>query len=315
MHISDRMLQAFITLADVRKFTVAAERCHMSQSALSQLIARLEEHYSVRLFDRGRRSVTLTEEGERLLVSARRVLNELQGMERDLRAVTTLEVGQVCLAVVPSLAAYWLPEALRPFREQYPRIHLQLFDVSSPQCSVMVREGQADFSLCSEQGLHHEVDSQLLFDEPMHLASPTGNAPTCDTDIRLADLAGMTFIRLHDMQQMQLRTRHGLTPMMQLLEQANIVDAGLEVKQLSTQAGLVAAGFGSCLAPACSLPQFDRPGIATRRFDPGEVARPIYVSSRRGHSLSPAAAALLAAIRAHVQATLAPLPDNPPGST
>ena len=55
MTISNRVLQAFLVLAEVRKFTVAAERCHMSQSALSQLIARLEDRVGVRLFERGTR--------------------------------------------------------------------------------------------------------------------------------------------------------------------------------------------------------------------------------------------------------------------
>ncbi len=173
MTISDKTLRAFIALAEVRQFTVAAERCHMTQSALSQLIARLEDEFGVRLFERGKRSVSLTAEGERLLGTARRVVKELDTAQSDLRAITALEVGHVCLGVVPSLAAYWLPGALRPFREQYQRIRISLFDASSLRCSELVREGLVDFAISSQPGLLQEIDSEVLFEEPVFVAYPS----------------------------------------------------------------------------------------------------------------------------------------------
>lgn len=299
MNITERDLRAFTTLADVLQFTVAAERCHMTQSALSQLIARMEEQFGVRLFERGRRGVSLTREGERLLTSARRIVRELDLVQTDLRSVSTLETGHVALATVPSLAEYWLPGALRPFREQHRQVRVSLYDVSSERCGEMTRQGLVDFSISSQPGSSHEVEFQTLFEESMYIASPAGQAPSGTKELRLTDLQGIPFIHLHGTHKMLVRTRDGYSPARKVLKEAGAIDSGLEVEQLATQAGLVAAGYGSCMAPACALAHFARPEILTRRLSAREIVRPIYISKPKDTRMSVAAAALLKVLVSH----------------
>ncbi len=299
MNLSERDLRAFTTLADVLQFTIAAERCHMTQSALSQLIARMEEQFGVRLFERSRRGVNLTAEGERLLVSARRVVKELDLVQIDLRAVSTLETGHVAIATVPSLAEYWLPGALRPFRQQHEQVRVSLFDVSSERCSEMTRQGLVDFSISSQPGSPHEIESRPLFEESVYIACPLGQSPSEDKELRLSDLRGMPFIHLHGMHKMLVHTRDGYLPARKILEDAGTIDSGLEVEQLATQAGLVAAGYGACIAPACALAHFVRPEIVTRRLSTREIVRPIYISQPKNTRMSVAATALLKVLENH----------------
>lgn len=299
MNLSERDLRAFTTLADVLQFTIAAERCHMTQSALSQLIARMEEQLGVRLFARGRRGVSLTAEGERLLGSARRIVKELDLVQTDLRAVSTLEAGHVTIATVPSLAQYWLPGALRPFRTKHGQVRVSLFDVSSERCGEMTRQGLVDFSISSQPGSPQEVDFQTFFEESMYIASPLGSAAPGNKELRLSDLRGMSFIHLHGTHKMLVRTRDGYAPARQILEEAGAIDSGLEVEQLATQAGLVAAGFGSCMVPACAHAHFARREITTRRISAREIVRPIYISKPRDTRMSIAAEALLNGLISH----------------
>lgn len=289
MQISDRVLQAFLMLAEVQKFTLAAERCHMTQSALSQLIGRLEERVGVLLFERGTRSVSLTPEGERLAVSARRITSELENALEDLRAVATLEQGQVSLAVLPSLAAFWIPQILRKYREKFPKIRLRLYDVSSARCHEMVRLGVVDLSLSSQPGVPGEVDAELLFEEPLYIACPAGHPMGLLKKIRPQALRGIRFIHMQGTSKMLVRTGTEIRPVKQVLTDAGIIDEGLEVEHMATQAGLVAAGFGVCLMPKFSLPQFRSPNIRTVLLDTDAIVRPVYLSKRKGASLSVAA--------------------------
>lgn len=302
MTISNRVLQAFLVLAEVRKFTVAAERCHMSQSALSQLIARLEDRVGVRLFERGTRSVSLTPEGERLVVSAKRITSELETALGDLRAIATLEQGHVSMAVVPSLAAYWIPQILRQYRQQFPKIRLHLHDASSARCHEMVRQGMVDFSLSSQPGVPGEVDAELLFEEALHIAFPPGHPLASRQTMGLQDLAGVEFIHLHGTNQMLVRTGADIRLAKQVLTEAGIVDVGLEVGNMATQAGLVAAGFGACLTPKSSLPHFESLGIHPVQLETADIVRPIYFSKPKGASLSVASTEFQHFVRRWIEA-------------
>jgi LysR family carnitine catabolism transcriptional activator len=289
MQISDRVLQTFLVLAEVQKFTVAAEKCNMTQSALSQLIARLEQRIGVRLFERGTRSVRLTPEGERLAISAKRITNELENALIDLQAIATLESGQVSIAVIPSLAAFWIPQILHKYREKFPRIRIHLHDVSSARCHDLVRKGLVDFSLSSQPGFPGEVDAELLFEEMLYIACPASHPLAKRKALGLADLRGLEVVHLLGTNRMLVRAGNDIRQTKQVLIDSGVVDSGLEVEHMSTLAGLVAAGLGACLMPEFSLPQFSSARIRTVKLKRDAMVRPIYFSKPKGAGLSLAA--------------------------
>lgn len=307
MAISDRVLNAFITLAEVGQFTVAAAHCHMTQSALSQLIARLEDQLGVRLFERGGRKAYLTIEGERFLETARLVTRELDAAQRELRAYAALERGQVSLAAVPSLSAFWLPQVLQQFHAQYPQIRISLFDTSSERCAQLTQSGEVDISISSQPGSDSEIDAEVLFEEPMYLALPASAPRPRRRLLRVADLQGVRLIDLHGARKMLVHTRTGYRSAQEVLREAGTVPSGLEVEHVATQAGLVAAGMGACLVPACSLRQFDSPSTVTVQFARDEMIRPIYLCKRKGQGLSGAARALIDCVRVEAGAYAAAL--------
>ncbi|MDO8774929.1 MAG: LysR family transcriptional regulator [Burkholderiaceae bacterium] len=289
MHISDHVLRSFLVLADTRQFTVAAEQCHMTQSALSQMISKLEERVGVVLFNRETRSVTLTAEGLRLAETARRVTSELDQVMADMRDVATLQTGFVTLAVVPSLAVMWLPKVLGIYRALYPRVRLQLHDVSSVRCLELVRQGIVDFALNSQPGTPHEVDAELLFEEALYVVCPPGHPLTTETMVTPRLLQGVKFLHLQGTSNMLVRTGKSLKAARQVFQEAGIEDTGFDVNNLATLAGLVAAGLGVCLSPETSLPQFSLLPTVAVRISPKMMTRPIYFIQRKNRELSPAA--------------------------
>src|SRR5687767_520805 len=146
-NVSTRQLRAFVTLAEQRSFTRAAVLSHLSQPAFSALIRQLEDSLGLRLFDRSTRSVELTVEGAEFELSARRVLSEFENALAGVHDQAARRRGRVSIALLPSLAAGWLPQVLMDFRAAFPGIELQVADVLSEPCIELVRSGHADFAL------------------------------------------------------------------------------------------------------------------------------------------------------------------------
>ena len=159
---SGRLLRAFLILVDCGQFKLAAERCHVSQSAFSQMITRLETLFGARLFDRDTRRVSLTPEGRLLVPIARALEMDIESMFAELRDHAEHRKGRVAIAALPSLSADWLPVIFASFRLRYPRIKLQLFDAVADTILDLVRKGSADFAIGALPTGSEEFDGELL---------------------------------------------------------------------------------------------------------------------------------------------------------
>lgn len=289
MHISDHVLRCFLALADTSHFTSAAERCHLTQSALSQLISRLEERVGVSLFNRDSRSVSLTPEGQRFAESTRRVVKELDLALNDLLDIATLQAGYVSLAAVPSLSVMWLPKVLRHFHSEHPAIRLQLHDESSIDCHELVRQGTVDFALNSQPSSLNEMRAEILFEEALYLVCPVEH-PISKLKVASAkDLAGIRFLHLKGTEKLIVCTSEGQRAARNVLHEAGVVDTGFEVNNMVTLAGLTAAGLGVCLAPETSLPLFSLLPTIAVKISPRLMKRQIFLVHQKGRVLSHAA--------------------------
>jgi len=286
INISTRDLRGFLALAECSHFTRAAERCRLTQPAFSQLIQRMETAAGVRLFDRSTRQVSLTPEGEAFAISARRVLEDIDASLADLRDRAVRRRGRVGLAALPSLAAGPLPPVLAAYRERYPGVQIELFDMLSDRCVAMVREGRADFALTAAGPNLTEFATQALTTEGFHLVCRSDHPLAARRTVRLGDLAGCAIIHLAR----SSSVRQHLDPILREVPHAT---TGLEVEQLPTVAALIASGLGVSLVPELTLPYFHKPDLASVRVNAPELARRILVVRRKGQSLSVPAQTML----------------------
>jgi len=290
-NFSGRLLAAFVTLVDCGQFKLAASRFHVSQSAFSQMISRLEADVGARLFNRDTRHVSLTPEGQTLLPIARAIAADVDAMYALMRDLVERRQGKVALAALPSLSSDWLPAIIAEYRRRYPGITVQFFDTVPEQNVELVRRGAVDFALNARVGNPDEFETAPLFDEPFFLVCAATHPLAGRKRVALAALTGCDYIHTS-------RTGsifHWLAP---FLRDLRIHDTGLEVGHLSTLAGLVAQGCGVSLVPASGLPQFLRLGLAAVPVSDRMLKRPLLVVRRRGHGLSIAAQELLALIKA-----------------
>lgn len=301
MNISTRQLDAFMALAAQRSFTRAAAQCHLSQPAFSTLIRALEDDVGVRLFDRSTRHVDLTAEGENFLESARRIRAEVDAALGNLRDAATLQRGRVAIALLPSLAAGWLPGVLAHYRSHYPGIELDIADVLSEPCIERVAAAKADFALAAIRADTPELQAEPFCRDGFHLVcredhplaripARSSRAPVRNA-IAIKDLAAWPFVHL-------ART----SSVRQYLEAAfhpQAMNTLMEVEQLATVMGMVRAGLGISVVPTLTLFHFNQPGLVTRPLALPGLTRQIYLVRRRERSLSPAAQALYALVMQH----------------
>ncbi|WP_198297680.1 LysR family transcriptional regulator [Bordetella genomosp. 9] len=286
INLSTRDLRAFLALAEQRSFTRAARQCHLSQSAFSALIKSIEDALGYRLFDRDTRNVELTPQGKLLEGSARRVLDNFDDMIDDFRGHAMLAKGRVSVAALPSIASGWLPGIFAEFRRRHPGVELELADVLSVPCLERVRSGRADLALASSGIPAQDLDARLLCNDRFHLVCRADHPLARQREIGLADLAAAPFIHLARSHSVRLQLERAFHPYP--------MKTVMEVEQLATVTGMIAAGIGITIVPALTLYEFERPDLVSRPLKIPGLVRRIHLITRRGMSLPPAAERLYA---------------------
>jgi DNA-binding transcriptional LysR family regulator len=293
INVSTKLLHAFMALAECRHFTRAAERCHVSQSAFSAMIQRLEELTGARLFDRNTRNVTLTPEGELFVGVARQLASDIESAFSDLAEHVARRKGKVAIAALPSLAAGWLPPVIAEHRRRFPGITVELFDALSDPCLALLRQGKVDLALTAPGENLQEFDTATLCCDGFYLVCHRDHALAGRRRIRLTDLAGCQFIHL-------ARTSSVRQHLDAALRSISLVSTGLEVEHLATVAGLVASGLGVSLVPELTLFQFRQPELVAIPVAAPELVRPVLIVKRKGRRLSVAAQGMLQMIEAKI---------------
>lgn len=145
MNISD--LQAFITVAEHKSFSLAAEVLFLTQPAVSKRIAALEQELGTKLFDRIGRTTDLTEAGRSLQEHAQRILAEVEDSRRAIANLESEIKGQLKLATSHHIGLHRLPKVLKRFIQQYPDVQLDLSFMDSEQGCRAVEQGDQELAL------------------------------------------------------------------------------------------------------------------------------------------------------------------------
>jgi DNA-binding transcriptional LysR family regulator len=274
-------------------FSAAAEALHLSQSAVSQQIAVLEREVGMPLLERTSEGPKLTPAGEALMDHGDAVIARLEEAERELAQIAGLEGGRLRLASFPTASATLMTRALSLFRQRFPNIELE-FQEDEPEDSFpSLKRGEFDLAVVFDYPMFplefgRDVESELIYEEPMRVALPPGHPLAAAKSVRIEDLADEEWLC-------------GALPSscrMQVLQLGR--DAGYEPK-ISFQSedyevikGFVAAGRGVTVLPELAG---GHPGIELRDVRGARPIRRIWAVTRESESRSPAAEQMLAILR------------------
>jgi LysR family carnitine catabolism transcriptional activator len=284
--MTPKQLRAFVAVAQTLSFAQASERLHLSQPALSLALKTLEQSLGGALLLRSTRSVSLTPEGETLLPIARRLLADWENAEELMHQHFTLQLGKVSIAAMPSFASSLLPQVLKCFRQQHPKVNVAVFDVINEQVLDMVRSGRVELGVAFEPDALEQLQFTPFYNDRFVAVLPLDSPLAARADISWQQLLSQPFITLQRPSAVRL-----------LLEQSIEAEHGrlpvaFESHQLVTVGRMVAQGLGVSAVPALCQPQMEALGARCLPLHSPSVQRRIGLLRLRDHNLSSAAQAL-----------------------
>jgi LysR family transcriptional regulator, transcription activator of glutamate synthase operon len=231
----------FLTLADIGNVTQSAAELRISQPGLSRAVARLERELRAPLFDREGRTLRLNRYGEIFRTHARELIATEDTARRALAEAADPERGEVGLAFMHTQGTVLVPELLRSYRAEHPRVTFRLTQGGSEQLEAAVTRGEADMAIMSPrpEGLAwHPLSTERLA-----LAVPSGHRAAGLSEVDLVDVAEEPFILM----------RHGFglrSITEELFREAGIrPEIAFEGEEATTVRALVGAGLGVAVVP------------------------------------------------------------------
>src|SRR6476659_2395936 len=172
-----KQLQYLVALRRHGHFGKAASACFVTQSTLSAGIRELESLLGTTLVERTKRVVRFTPLGLRIADKANRILRESEELADMARAEAQPLTGELRMGVIPTIAPFLLPAMLPRLRQRWPKLKLFLREETSQAACEALHRGQLDCVLLALPYGCGDVDSAALFDDPLFVAFPRGEAP------------------------------------------------------------------------------------------------------------------------------------------
>ncbi|MFI1472294.1 LysR family transcriptional regulator [Streptomyces wuyuanensis] len=268
-------LAYFAGVARHEHVTRAAQELGVPQSTLSRAMVRLEQDLGVTLFTRKGRTVSLTPGGRDFLVSVERALAEVERAAESVRADADPSGGKVAFGFLHTMGSETVPELIRAFRVDHPRIRFTLVQNYGEAMIERLRAGELDLCLTSPVPDAPDLVARRLDEQRLRLVVPDDHRLATRKRIRLAEAADETFVTLEP--------GYGL----RRITDALCAEAGFsprvafEGEEAETLRGLVAAGLGVALLPPPAVP---RPGVVELTVTAPRAIREVGVAWLDGHA-------------------------------
>ncbi|MCT8180057.1 LysR family transcriptional regulator [Variovorax sp. CY25R-8] len=285
MNINFKLIGTFLSVAQNESFRKAAEETNRSLPAVSMQVKQLEEQLGVALFQRTTRKVTLTQEGEQLLISARKALAELEVGLSHIQHAADVQQGHLSFACVPTIASTRLPAILTAFAKKYPGISVHVRELANQDLLEAVRRREVDFAIGPVPDKKGELEFAPIFVDDYCAMLPRGYQDNGRASISLRELSKLPLLKLSSSTAFRDHVDNAL--------KANGLshESNYEFMQVTTLIAMAEAGLGIALLPRVALPR--RTPLKVVRIIGPALSRTIAIVTIRGHSLSPAAARLV----------------------
>lgn len=256
-----RDLQYLIALAELNSFSQAADRCCVSQPTLSNQIRKLEDTLGVTLFERNNKRVMITDVGEQMVVHARRILAEVDGMQELAQLSHDPLAGRLRLGAFPTLSSYWFPSLVPRISAALPRIKLVLVEEKTQVLIERLNRGELDAAFLALPVQDDKLVEHPLFHDTFMLAVPP--------DHRFAALPRMTQQALAGESLLLLEEGHCLRDQaLDICHRVGMSEAqDVRATSLETLRQMVKAGTGITLMPRIAISP-DETGICYIPVEP-----------------------------------------------
>ncbi|MFE1314569.1 LysR family transcriptional regulator [Streptomyces sp. NPDC058755] len=287
-------LRTLDALARHGSVSAAAEALHVTTSAVSQQLGKLEREVGQQLLAKNGRGVRLTDAGRLLSEHAARILSQVELAQSDLEAHRGQVVGELRLSAFPTAARGLFPTALGALRAQHPGLRVRSSELEPEQGIAGVVRGDLDLAVVLDwynkpMPVPDGLVKAPLLDDAADVALPVGHRLADRDEVDLAEFAEDEWITwgegefCHEWLMFTLRSK-GIEPIV-----------GHRAGETHTQLGLVAAGLGVCIAPLLGRDPVP-PGIVMVPLKQ-RVRRHVYVVWRADADRRPSIRAAVEALR------------------
>lgn len=285
-----RQFRYLDALARHGHFRRAAEACAISQPALSMQIKELEGALGAELIERGARRFRLTMFGEEAVKRVREILRAVDDLDALARAAQDGLVGRLSIGVIPTVAPYLLPRALRKIAAAHPALEIHVRETLTPTLIEALREGRLDTAILALPVSEPWLEEIALFSERFVLVRPAGEAVALPPSRE----------SLREMRLLLLEEGHCFRD--QALSFCSLPSAAprdaLDASSLSTLVQMVGAGLGVTLVPEMALEaETSSAPVSIARFDAPEPERTIGMVWRKTSPLAERLAQVAQAFR------------------
>lgn len=190
-----RQIQYFIEVAKLEHVTEASYVLHVSQSAVSRQIFKLESELEVNLFIHEGRKVKLTPIGRLFLAHMEQLMKVIENAQQEINEYLDPERGTVRIGFPSSLAAQMIPKVVSAFRERYPAVHFQLQHGSYKELVESVVKGDMNLAIIGPVPQHEPlIKSEVLFQEKFVAMLPADHRLADRNAVRLSELKDDYFV-------------------------------------------------------------------------------------------------------------------------
>jgi DNA-binding transcriptional LysR family regulator len=290
-------VQAFISIANMGTFQRAAASLNLSQTALSHRLRKFEEDLGFQLLTRTTRKVALTPAGQFFAPKARRFMADAESALGELRAVGTRKQDVVAAGCLPTVAATVLPPILQEFATKHTSITIRIVDRIAPDLIELVRLGDVEVALTFASATVPELEFKPLIKQQFVALCPSDHPLSRRATLSASNLVEASLIRLgpNDAGRILIDDAMG--------RRGRRLSWSYEVQQMTTAIALVESGIGIAIVPRLSVdPEKLWNSVVIPLVDP-RITGTFGLLTRRNVPLSPAADALIAAIRKKVAST------------
>ncbi|MFT7300647.1 MAG: DNA-binding transcriptional LysR family regulator [Porticoccus sp.] len=279
-----QLLEAFIAVTETGSFSIAADRIHITQPAVSKRIALLEEQLNCRLFDRIARTATLTEAGDALLPRANQILREIADTTQAINDLSGDISGRLRLAISHHIGLHRLPPILKRFSQEQPDVTIDVDFMDSEKAYEGILQGRfeiAAITLAPEP--HPKIKAKTIWPDPLVFMISDDHPLLKEVNPTLGDLRNYPAILPG------LSTYTGRMTRALFEQQSVPLPPTMTTNYLETIKMMVSIGLGWSLLPESML----EPGIRAVPIVGAHIQRELGYIHHREKSLSNAAKAFI----------------------
>ena len=191
-------LHYMAAVAEYGNFTIAADKCFVTQPTLSMQVQKLEEELEVKIFNRATKPIALTDIGEKILVQAKKITEEATRMKDIVSIEKGFVGGEFKLGIIPTVMPTLLPMFLNNFIKKHPKVDLKIEELTTQNITRMLEEGHLDAGIAATPLSMDHILELPLYHEPFVGYVPEGNTLHSIEQIEIDDLSLTDLLLLED---------------------------------------------------------------------------------------------------------------------